>query len=589
MADTSGTTTYTIDTLHRLTKVVTSANQTVQFGYDLKGQLTSITYPGGTNTVARAYDDAGRLSTVTDWNKHTTTYTYDVNSDLTGIAYPNSATAAFAYDNADRLTSITDAKAKSTFLSLTYAPDPIGQATTESSLVYGYNAINQLTSAGTTSYAYDGADNLRQTVITGPITATLSYDAANQLFSGSVMSGSTQVESLSFRYDKDGNRSQETGTGQLAINNTYGYDQANRLTSYGTTATYAYNGDGLRVSKTLSGTTTQQTWDIAEGLPLLLQDGTTSYVTGLGGLPLEQIAGNTTSYYHQDRIGSTRAITDSKGGVVSTYSYDAYGNVTGSTGTLSNPFQYAGQYSDSESGLQYDRARYYDPTVGGFLSRDPATAATRQPYGYASDSPVNGSDPGGLGLAEAGKALLGGSHDIAQNVPAALAYIGLAEIVSEHDKLVSGDPLKVTSAVLDILALASPLAIGLAGKVAIVGAESAAVGAESVAAESTDLAPAVIGRDMAGRVIPYAEENGYVYYKGAPEGMNAAERLAHNEAQINQWMAEGRQIIDIGPGNITTVSRAYNMEHSTIFGNNYANYVIHWIDEMSAGAMEAMG
>ena len=147
-------------------------------------------------------------------------------------------------------------------------------------------------------------------------------------------------------------------------------------------------------------------------------------------------------------------------------------------------FQYAGQYSDSESGLQYDRARYYDPAVGGFISRDPAAAATRQPYGYEADSPINGSDPGGLGLLDAGNALLGGAHDVAQNVPAALAYIALGTAVNEHDKLVSGDPLQVTSAVVDILALAFPLAIGLAGKVAIIGAESAAVGAESAAAEA---------------------------------------------------------------------------------------------------------
>ena len=138
------------------------------------------------------------------------------------------------------------------------------------------------------------------------------------------------------------------------------------------------------MSKTVSGTTTQQTWDVAEGLPLLLQDGATSYVTGLGGLPLEQITSSgTTSYYHQDRLGSTRAITNSAGTVVATYTYDAYGNLTSPPSPFANPFKYAGQYTDAESGLQYDRARYYDPQVGGFISRDPAAAKTRQPYAYA--------------------------------------------------------------------------------------------------------------------------------------------------------------------------------------------------------------
>ena len=323
------------------------------------------------------------------------------------------------------------------------------------------------------------------------------------------MNGSTLVQKLTFGYDPEGNRTSKTDQNNVVT--PYGYDQANRLTSYNSTSpTYAYNGDGLRTSKTGSGTTTQETWDVAEGLPLLLQDGTTSYVTGLGGLPLEQVVGKTTSYYHQDRIGSTRAITSSNGGVASTYTYDAYGNLTGSTGTLSNPFQYAGQYTDSESGLQYDRARYYDATVGGFISRDPAAGATRQPYGYVANSPVNQSDPSGLGLVQAGNALLGGAHDVAQNVPAALAYIALGTVVNEHDKLVSGDPLKVTSAVLDILAMASPLAIGLAGKVAIIGVESGAVGAESLAAEGSAVA---------------AES----------AGVSAGEQAALNRALGNAW------------------------------------------------------
>jgi hypothetical protein len=103
--------------------------------------------------------------------------------------------------------------------------------------------------------------------------------------------------------------------------------------------------------------------------------------------------------------------------------------------------------------------------------------------------------------------------------------------------------------------------------------------AEEEAGKVADLPAAVIGRGMAARVIPYA----------APAGMNAAERLAHNEAQIRQWMSEGRQIIDMGPGKMTSPSSAYAMEHATIFGRNYGNYVIHWIDEISSDVIEAMG
>jgi uncharacterized protein RhaS with RHS repeats len=97
-------------------------------------------------------------------------------------------------------------------------------------------------------------------------------------------------------------------------------------------------------------------------MPTLLVDGSSNLVTGLKGLPLEQIvtSGKTTSVYcyHQDQLGSTRVITNSGGATVNTYAYDPYGNLTATTGTVVNPLRYAGQYFDSESGLYYLRARY---------------------------------------------------------------------------------------------------------------------------------------------------------------------------------------------------------------------------------------
>lgn len=96
---------------------------------------------------------------------------------------------------------------------------------------------------------------------------------------------------------------------------------------------------------------------------------------------------------------------DSKGSTVATYTYDPYGALKSSSGTVSNPFQYAGQYTDSESGLQYLRARYYDPQTAQFLSVDPIVQVTQEPYGYAVNSPINRSDPSGQ---VTGGACLGG-------------------------------------------------------------------------------------------------------------------------------------------------------------------------------------
>jgi RHS repeat-associated protein len=152
----------------------------------------------------------------------------------------------------------------------------------------------------------------------------------------------------------------------------------------------------LRTSKKVSGTSEAFTWDVGEGLPLLISDGATSYVTGPNGLPLEQVSGTTVSFYDFDQLGSVRAITNSRGATVNTYSYGAYGNVSSHSGTLVNPFQYSGQYQDSESAFYYLRARYYDPNTEQFVTRDPVSMRTRAPYVYVLDTPLNGRDPSGL-------------------------------------------------------------------------------------------------------------------------------------------------------------------------------------------------
>jgi RHS repeat-associated protein len=150
------------------------------------------------------------------------------------------------------------------------------------------------------------------------------------------------------------------------------------------------------MSKTSGGSANQFMWDLAGRLPLLLKDGTTAYVYGPSGLPLEQVSGSTTYYFHHDQIGSTRLLTDSTGSSQATYQFDPYGNLVASTGSIANPFQFCGQYRDPEAGLYYLRARYYDPTTGQFTTPDPAVTATREPYAYSIGNPLNASDPSGL-------------------------------------------------------------------------------------------------------------------------------------------------------------------------------------------------
>jgi RHS repeat-associated protein len=191
---------------------------------------------------------------------------------------------------------------------------------------------------------------------------------------------------------------------------TYKYDQAGNLTAVerakageipAVSESYGYDGTGLRTSQTVSGATSYFAWDRSSSLPLLLNDGSTSYIYGPGGLPVEQItSGGTPSFYHHDQLGSTRMLTDGSGKATGTFSYGAYGSPSGSSGTMKTPLGYSGQYTAPQSGLQYLRARVYDPVTGQFLARDPIEALTREPYAYAGSSPANNSDPSGLAYEE---------------------------------------------------------------------------------------------------------------------------------------------------------------------------------------------
>jgi RHS repeat-associated protein len=93
-------------------------------------------------------------------------------------------------------------------------------------------------------------------------------------------------------------------------------------------------------------------------------------------------------------------LTDSNGNVTDTYEYDAFGNDVYHTGSTPNNYLYRGEQYDSDLGLYYLRARYYNPATGRFVERDPldgyiSIPVTLHKYLYASGNPVNRIDPSG--------------------------------------------------------------------------------------------------------------------------------------------------------------------------------------------------
>jgi RHS repeat-associated protein len=142
------------------------------------------------------------------------------------------------------------------------------------------------------------------------------------------------------------------------------------------------------------GSTQQFTWDVSSSVPDLLADGTNSYLYGPNGTPVEQIVTSTSAatYLVSDPTG-VRYQFNASGTVAGTKSYNPYGKCSSCSG--STPFGFEDGYTDP-NGLVYLVNRYYDPTTAQFLSVDPLVAETGQPFAYAGDDPVNGSDPSGL-------------------------------------------------------------------------------------------------------------------------------------------------------------------------------------------------
>jgi RHS repeat-associated protein len=162
------------------------------------------------------------------------------------------------------------------------------------------------------------------------------------------------------------------------------------------TASYGYDYQGRRRSKTVGGVTTRYLYD---GLNLIGELGASpaDYLFGPGiDEPLAMSRGGQVSYYASDALGSVNALTNSSGAVQSTYLYDAWGQTRSQTGSLVNPFTYTARET-GEAGSLFYRARYLSPTAGRFLSEDPlGNDSLGNLYDYTLNRPSYLRDPSGL-------------------------------------------------------------------------------------------------------------------------------------------------------------------------------------------------
>ena len=221
-----------------------------------------------------------------------------------------------------------------------------------------------------------------------PPNTTYTHDVDNRLLTAG---------DVSFGYDDNGNLTTKT-LGSNVTNYSWDFnDMLTQVTANGNTYIYRYDALGNRVAKIENSVEKRYVFDLAE--TDASGNITAYYVYGLG--LISKITPSDESYfYHFDGLGSTIAITDSSGNVVNKYSYDEYGKVLNQEEAIPNPFKYVGRFGvmDEGNGLLYMRARFYDPEVGRFISKDPIGFAggDLNLYAYVANDPINFVDPSGL-------------------------------------------------------------------------------------------------------------------------------------------------------------------------------------------------
>jgi len=369
------TKTYTYDAAGRMTQVVDSAGGTITEAYNNLDRLTTETTTQG--SISYGYDNAGRRTSTTVGGQPQLSYSYDNSNRLTQITQ-GSSSVGFGYDNANRRSSLTLPNG----VSMNYGYDNDSRisgityqfgATTLGNLTYSYDQLGRRTQTG---------GSFARTNLPGAVTST-AYDAANEL---------TNWNGSTISYDANGNMMSD-GT------NIFTWNARNQVATLNS-VNLQYDASGRRI-KNAAGTSFL--FDGANSTQELSASTVTAnlWTGGLDEL-FQRSDSNSTVVPLTDALGSIVALTNTSGSVVTSYSYDPFGNTTASGAANANPSQYTGRENEG-NGLYFYRNRYYSPLLGRFINEDPLGFGGGDVnfYAYVGDSPTNLVDPLGLQFAAA--------------------------------------------------------------------------------------------------------------------------------------------------------------------------------------------
>ncbi|AZE69565.1 RHS repeat-associated core domain-containing protein [Pseudomonas synxantha] len=373
---------------------------TLRYGYDACGQLQNLRLPDN-NRLTFNHDKGGHLATVELNGEVLTSHLFRAGREHQ--RQQGQLLSHYHYDDQNRLHAHAITQQQNYLYQRQYDYDKSGNLTRlldtrKGEHRYHYDPLARLTRADHSQdvqerFAHNPAGNLLMQDRPGP-----DIVAANRL----VIQGDRHYD-----YDAFGNLIRERrGKGQQLVTE-YRYDCQHRLISVtkpnGETASYRYDPFGRRISKTVDGKTTEFFW---QGDKLIAEhhaDRHRSYIYEPDSFrPLALLEGfgpkATTPYHYQlDHLGTPQELTDTEGEIVWSAHYRAYGQIARlDVGKIDNPLRFQGQYFDQESGLHYNRHRYYNPDIGRYLTPDPVKLAGGvNGYQYVPN-PTGWVDPLGL-------------------------------------------------------------------------------------------------------------------------------------------------------------------------------------------------